>query len=649
MFPSWQLKRPRKVHDLEHSQHALLPHNPVPAPYFGLQAEMVPFTSAPREHASYQLARESCTRPLSRTSSELEPPIGSAPRTNSKNHQRSSCPTSTSDKKLMGSQGKESLFVSSAGTRKNQSSTTPELPPKNCSTRKQDDRALLEISGHSSRQKASKPSFPGGTEVADQMLRGGRKRKRTKNTVEPLPHDATTSDNLAFNDDPSCLQQGNNAMTCMMSENGLQNNWRKGPVVIDKSFGGCAKVPSPGAGNACERSKFDSLLSFEKLIKGDCLKLLNLDNDADEEKYRKAMETPLSPDVPIVLPTITKRHKSSDLVDGNNDGYDRNCPASMSDGNLQEVQNLSQNCRFQSSTSSRTEHGGSVMEFAKGKSTAAVNVSYNTKSVDVSATASLRCLSHGNEASNAVVSLAVESENTIEPQLSGNANAILHLCKEVPQICTASSDPELQNNVGLSKAETAQPINLTSDGVNGHCHRPGNYNLDFVGVTSLKRSSVINILHYWEALISESSKLPQDVFVDGSLLERVSAEPLLLPEYVLLALSLLFFLFILAVTSSSITTTSIHVTNINTYIFLCRERVPLIFSLLLWDARKLTSDPIVDQYIALSAFMTGMMKISLSVFQFFHCFLFPLPCKQITGFATFMIMCCMRTLCKHLV
>jgi len=53
------------------------------------------------------------------------------------------------------------------------------------------------------------------------------------------------------------------------------------------------------------------------------LKLLNLDNDADEEKYRKAMEAPLWPDVPIVLPTKTKSHMSPDLVGGNSDGYDK--------------------------------------------------------------------------------------------------------------------------------------------------------------------------------------------------------------------------------------------------------------------------------------------------------------------------------------
>jgi hypothetical protein len=179
---------------------------------------------------------------------------------------------------------------------------------------------------------------------------------------------------------------------------------------------------------------------------------------------------------------------------------------------------------------------GSAMELcANGKSTEAVNLSYNGKSVDASATASLSYLSR-NEASNALVSLAVESDSTIGPQFSGNADAIMHLCKELSnksrpnQIRTASSDPVLQNDVGLSKAQTAQPINLTSDGVNGFCHGAGNNSINFVGVTSLKRSSIINILHYWAVLTSEASKLSRDVLVDGSLLERVSTEPFLLPE-----------------------------------------------------------------------------------------------------------------------
>ncbi|CAO2182772.1 unnamed protein product [Urochloa humidicola] len=47
-------------------EQKLLPNDSVPAPYFGLQAGMVPFgSSIPREYTSYQLPRESCTRPIS--------------------------------------------------------------------------------------------------------------------------------------------------------------------------------------------------------------------------------------------------------------------------------------------------------------------------------------------------------------------------------------------------------------------------------------------------------------------------------------------------------------------------------------------------------------------------------------------------------
>ncbi|VAH80195.1 unnamed protein product [Triticum turgidum subsp. durum] len=510
-----KLKRQPEVHDLERT---LRPRNPVAAPYFGLQAGIIPFTSAPREYTSYQLPRESCTRPIS-------------------------------------------------GTRKNQNSTGSELPPKDCSTRKQ-DRALLEISGHSSRRKALKSLLPGGTEVVDQMPNGGRKRKRTKNSVESLPHDAAANNYLAFGDDRSCPQQQNIIIPCINKE-GSQNRSRKCHAAVDKSLSGCAKVLSPGAANACAGSKFASLLSFEKLIEGDCLKLLNLDNDADEEKYRKAMKRPLSPDVPIVLPTITRRPMSPHLVDGNDIQYDRDCSASRSDGSLSEVQKLSQNAKFQSSYS-RTEYSGSVTELcANNKSNTVDNDPYNTKLVDVSVTARSVNVSRGNVASNSLVSVAVDLENTMGPQFSesscrDHANASLHSApnkSRLNQMFDASSDPELQSNVGTSKSRVAGPVSLTTNSVIGCCHGAGNNTIDFFGVSSLKRSSLIKILRYWDALSSEAGKLSEDIYVDGPLLERVSTESLLLPE----------------------------------------ERVPLIFSLLLWDVRKLTTEP-VDQYLASSAF-----------------------------------------------
>jgi hypothetical protein len=67
------------------------------------------------------------------------------------------------------------------------------------------------------------------------------------------------------------------------------------------SLGCPSKMPSPGGGNACAGSR-TSLLSFEEKINGNFLKLLSLDNDADEEKYRRATEKTISPNLPIIRP-----------------------------------------------------------------------------------------------------------------------------------------------------------------------------------------------------------------------------------------------------------------------------------------------------------------------------------------------------------
>jgi hypothetical protein len=183
-------------------EQKLLPNDSVPAPYFGLQAGIVPFgSSIPSEYTSYQLLRESCSRPISGTSSH---------RTKSKSQHRSSCPTSISDEKFMGSQGKDSLFVSSTDVRKKHNSVVPELPPK-----VSNDRALP--------PEALRIPLSCGMEVTDKREThcGDRKRKRTKRSPEPsayLPskndllhlkskgHATTSNVALAFDDDPLCLQ-----------------------------------------------------------------------------------------------------------------------------------------------------------------------------------------------------------------------------------------------------------------------------------------------------------------------------------------------------------------------------------------------------------------------------------------------------------
>ncbi|XP_062206994.1 uncharacterized protein LOC133908835 isoform X2 [Phragmites australis] len=577
-------------------EQKLLPNDPVAGPYFGLQSGMVPFgSSIPREYTSYQLPRESCTRPISGTSSELGPPLGSSLRTKSKSLHRSSCPTSISDEKFMGSQGKDSLFVSSStDIRKKQNSVVPELPRKDSNdTTRQDDRALS--------LEALKSSFPGGTEATDKILGGDRKRKRTTKPLESdvclsSKHDllhleskaraATSNEVLAFNDDRSGLQQGNknNIMMCV-TEDDMENHRRKYLAVADKAppFGCTAKVPSPGGGNACVVSKFASLLCFEKMIGGSCLKLLNLDSDADEDKCRKAMERPHSPNLPIIqprrikVPTYEEPHNLSDetLNDcpaSGPDAIDSRTRSKMLEVKELAIQKMTEKGIQLDPTSSRIECSDSVKQLcANDRYNAIVNVSCSTKSVGVPTNSSLDCLLHKDEARTSVASSAEESGNTSTPVLSGSncsghPDSILHsrhLCKVVPNK-NRSSDPGLRAVVGTNKTKMTKPINLDSNSVLRHNSGSEKTPMHIVGFLRMKRGNIVNIFRYWETLTSKAGKLYKEASIDGLLLERVSTE-LLLPT---------------------------------------EEKVSLIFSLLLWDIR-FTAKPFVAENFA-SAFSSSV-------------------------------------------
>ncbi|GJN17531.1 hypothetical protein PR202_gb04608 [Eleusine coracana subsp. coracana] len=199
-----ELKQHPEMHGFE---QRLLPNDPVAAPYLGLQAGMVPFgSSIPREYTSYQLPRESCTRPVSDI------------------------------------RGKQNSIPHKEGN----------------DTMRKDDRALV--------QEALKSSLSCGTEVMDRTLAGARKRKRTKQSLESSDflsskhdfqhlrskaHAATPNDVLAYKDDLLVLQHGNKIMPCV-TEGDMENHRRKYLAVTDKatSIGCPAEVPS-GGGNAC--------------------------------------------------------------------------------------------------------------------------------------------------------------------------------------------------------------------------------------------------------------------------------------------------------------------------------------------------------------------------------------------------------------
>ncbi|TVU34986.1 hypothetical protein EJB05_16846 [Eragrostis curvula] len=555
-----ELKKHPEIHGLE---QRLLPNDPVAAPYIGLQAGMVPFgSSIPREYTSYQLPRESCTRPVSGTSSELGPPLGSSLRTKSKCHPRSSFPTSISDEKFMGSQGKDNLLVSSSTDIRGKHNSIPKRPLKDrFDTMRQEDRVL---------SLEALKSLSGGTEVTDRTLGGARKRKRTKQSLESnaclsskhdvlhsksKAHAVTLNDILAYKDDRSGLQHGNNIMPCV-TEGDMENCKRKYLSIADRSA-------PPAEGNACSGSRMSSLLSFEEKMSGNCLKLLSLDNDADEEKYRLAMERPLSPNLPSIRPRRTKARAPEEPHSFDGDAVN-DCAASGSnaiginmstkilEAKRHTIQKLTQN-DIQLGTSSK------IMEWDNGfkllpatdKSDAAVNISCNAELVGVPTNASSSRVSMEDNVRNNVASSVVEAANistSVLPQnsCSDNPNSSLHswhLCKEVPektsshQICDRSSDPGL--HFGTSKAKGSKP-GLDSNSILGHHCESLKAPMHLVGFMGMKRSSIENIVRYWEKLISEAGKVSMEASIDGPSLKRVSTEPLLhIDEKVSLIFSLM--------------------------------------------------------------------------------------------------------------
>ncbi|KAL8267346.1 hypothetical protein R6Q59_004690 [Mikania micrantha] len=70
--------------------------------------------------------------------------------------------------------------------------------------------------------------------------------------------------------------------------------------------------------NDLGKTCYDDLENFKKMFDGDCMKLLNFDNEVEEERYRVAVERPLSP----TLPNIEFESNLIDLDDSRPSGSD---------------------------------------------------------------------------------------------------------------------------------------------------------------------------------------------------------------------------------------------------------------------------------------------------------------------------------------
>uniref|UniRef100_A0A0D9V669 Maternal effect embryo arrest 22 n=1 Tax=Leersia perrieri TaxID=77586 RepID=A0A0D9V669_9ORYZ len=499
------------------------------------------------------------------------------------------------------SQGKDKQLVSaSTDIRRKQSTMVPKLTTKDGNgARKHGDKALPAVSCDSFQHKVLKSSMPDATEVTDKLLKEDKKRKRTKSSLkstdclsskhkqlhlEMKAHDATAN-GISCSDDRSRVQQGNSIMP-VVNDDDTQIHRRKCHIA-DKnpSFSIPAIVPFPEAGNPYAVSKFPSLFSFEEMIKGDCLKLLNLDNDEDEERYRKAMERSLSPDLPILLPHTTKApidNKSHRLSDRTPNAfeYERDCPASRANSTDLErgssllgvegpaIQKLIQNTS-KLGHNRKDNHDNVKQPCVNDKSNSVVNISCNTKLDDVRTKCSLSSILHEDRAQNVVASPSDEARNTSSSHPNSTSH-LQHSCKETSNENGTSQiyssyilDSKQQNVVGGCKTKAAGSTDLNSNSICGPHHGDNKSPMYFVSLVSMKESNIIRIFRYWETLVAEAREISEEFFVDTPLFERVSAEPLLLLE----------------------------------------EKVALIVSLLLWDICSLiTADPIVDGNFASSVF-----------------------------------------------
>nr|CAD1828209.1 unnamed protein product [Ananas comosus var. bracteatus] len=261
------------IDDMEKFEGSLLPPKLVDAQLMKTsRTSSFGCSGSTKEHNDPHFSRRSCTRPISGIRSELDPPVGGSLKIKS----HCSYPTSFSDREFMGSQGKDaSLATSSAEIEKN-SNMRSSIGKFSSEVRRTTPNPIVVRSPQENvRINCLTSSIPDAREHKN-------KKRRIENTLESIVR-AYSSDNifhLKVRDRISELKD-----------------------LLAKGDAESVKEPS------------DALLCFEEMIRGrDYMKLLDLDDEADEERYRRAMEVPLSPTLPeIELPEIERMDSNPTL------------------------------------------------------------------------------------------------------------------------------------------------------------------------------------------------------------------------------------------------------------------------------------------------------------------------------------------------
>lgn len=227
-----------------------------------------------------------CIESITGIDSKLESLLGGSTRTMLTSNAINSSMASFSDGQLVGSQDKGAFSVTTSAklVGENFQPAVCNLSGEVAKVRCSENLAMVD--------ESSVRSSVNTGEVGRVSEQGG-KRKRLHDAADSIEHD------MLF------------LPKKLLMQNDCDNNEQKRRDKVETEKCGYADSPTAidliGTAEATREGKSDSVTSnsetmkgFKELADGDYMKLLSMDNDADEESYREAIEIPLSPTLPEI-------------------------------------------------------------------------------------------------------------------------------------------------------------------------------------------------------------------------------------------------------------------------------------------------------------------------------------------------------------
>ncbi|KAH7547478.1 hypothetical protein FEM48_Zijuj01G0314300 [Ziziphus jujuba var. spinosa] len=250
-----------------------------------------------------QVSGENCIESITGIDSKLESLLGGSTRTMLTSNAINSSMASFSDGQLVGSQDKGAFSVTTSAklVGENFQPAISNLSGEDTKVRCSENLAVVDESSVRS---------PVSTGDVGRVSEHGRKRKRMLDAVESIEHD------MLYKKGKASLPKK------LLMQNDCDSNGQKRRDKVETEICGYADSPTGidliGTAEANREgmsdsvtSDFETMTGFKELADGDYMKLLSLDNDADEESYRAAIEMPLSP----TLPEIDVQHVEMFNVD----------------------------------------------------------------------------------------------------------------------------------------------------------------------------------------------------------------------------------------------------------------------------------------------------------------------------------------------